>query len=404
MKELDLIKNKNYLLACSYGPDSMALFYLLEKNGISFDVAHVNFGLRKEAAHETNRLTAYCHKHNVPIYTLMAEVDRNNNIEDECRKIRYKFFKMLSDKFGYDAVLVAHHQDDLLETYLMQKKRRNLPKLYGIAEKTFIFEVNIQRPLLNYSKKDLIDICQNNYIPYSIDSSNNEDDYLRNRIRHRVIEKLTSKERQDLIKEIAAKNDELNNVFSLINKSNIHDIKTLLSFDEITYLYAINESASSLDKSLIISKKRGLEIRKILSSKKPNVVLKITDKILFVKEYDAASFKFAKNQDNFSLRINGREVIDCDHFYLDLTGDISNLNITDDSFPITVRIAQPKDKTLINGYQVEARRLFIDWKMPLSIREQWPVIEDKSHNVIYIPRYQKDFVNDKKRNFYVKLH
>ena len=60
------------------------------------------------------------------------------------------------------------------------------------------------------------------------------------------------------------------------------------------------------------------------------------------------------------------------------------------------------DEYLINGYKVKANRLFIDWKMPLSLRKRWPVIKDKNGNIIYIPRYQKDFKKNESLNFYVK--
>ena len=58
---------------------------------------------------------------------------------------------------------------------------------------------------------------------------------------------------------------------------------------------------------------------------------------------------------------------------------------------------------MINGYEVKAKRAFIDWKMPLFVRKQWPVILNKENKIIYVPRYQKGYKRDKKSNFYVKL-
>ena len=57
----------------------------------------------------------------------------------------------------------------------------------------------------------------------------------------------------------------------------------------------------------------------------------------------------------------------------------------------------------INGYKVSARRLMIDWKVPMRVRKIWPVIVNKNGVPIYIPRYQKNFVPNDKTNFFVKL-
>ena len=119
---LNLEKYKKYLLACSHGPDSMALFYMLKEEGYNFAVAHVNYHLREESNSEQEQLEAYCKKNNVQLFVKdVDEVLGNNNLEEKCRIIRYSFFKELVNEHGFDAVLVAHNQDDLIETYIMQK-------------------------------------------------------------------------------------------------------------------------------------------------------------------------------------------------------------------------------------------------------------------------------------------
>ena len=116
MIQLNLDKTKKYLLACSYGPDSMALFYLLYSQGYNFDCAIVNYHLRSESNYEVEELEKYAKNHNIKVYVYDVKNVPYKNIEAECRKIRYRFFKELSDKNRYDATLVAHHQDDLIET------------------------------------------------------------------------------------------------------------------------------------------------------------------------------------------------------------------------------------------------------------------------------------------------
>mgnify|MGYP004445916441 CR=1 FL=1 len=90
---LNLPKDKRYLLTCSYGPDSMALFDMLVKENYIFDVAHVNYGLRKEADQETSDLKAYSEKQNIPCHILKINDNLGtNNLENKCRKVRYEFF------------------------------------------------------------------------------------------------------------------------------------------------------------------------------------------------------------------------------------------------------------------------------------------------------------------------
>ena len=147
MIKINLDKNKRYLLACSYGPDSMALFDLLIKNKYNFEVAHVNYGLRVEAADETSKLTQYCEKKNVKLHIYKAEEEITRNIEEKCREIRYDFFQKIIEKHRLDALLVAHNQDDNIETFFLQKNRHNIVEKYGLEETTFIKNYTVIRPL-----------------------------------------------------------------------------------------------------------------------------------------------------------------------------------------------------------------------------------------------------------------
>ena len=147
-------------------------------------------------------------------------------------------------------MLLAHHQDDNIETYLMQKQRKNLVKFYGIKEKTHIFGVNIRRPLLNYSKQDLLLYCQNN--------PNLQNVYLRNRIRHEIVSKMSNEERNNILNEMLAKNYYLEHLFASFVTLNLHSFDTLISLDDIEFAYALNLLAEPFHIS--ISFKQCLEV------------------------------------------------------------------------------------------------------------------------------------------------
>ena len=401
---LELDKNRKYLLACSFGPDSMALFHLLESNYISFEVAHVNYHLRKEADLETRGLIRYCKKHNKILHILDVREDITKNIEERCREIRYKYFKSIYDNGTYEALLIAHNEDDLLETYLIQQSRNNCPKYFGIASKTEIFGMRVTRPLLGYTKEELLNICKKDRVPYRIDKSNLELSYLRNKIRHTVVAFLSKAQREELKKEIENKNKELEKILKNIAKDKLHDKKYLLSLDNLSFKYAINALADTVKENAEISAAQAKEIHKILKSNKPNVTAHIHDNIYLIKEYDDVRFEYGHPEyQSYFYILKEPSKLDTPVFYLDFSIDASNRNISKDDYPLIIRNAKEDDVVLINDYKVTVRRLFIDWKMPKSVRTFWPIILNKRNQVVYFPRYQKDFVIDKDSNFYVKI-
>lgn len=400
--QINLDKNKRYLLACSFGPDSMCLFHLLLAGNYSFDVAHVNYGLRPEAKNETEQLNDYCQKNHIKLFTLFAQVDRNKNIEEECRKIRYSYFQKLAIDNKYDFVLVAHNEDDLLETYIMQKQRNIYANYYGIAEKINLFGVDIERPLLKNKKLYLEEYCKENNVPYCIDSSNLTNEYLRNRIRHNIISKMSDSERADLLDEINLKNIQRESILKNLSNIDISRVDDLLSLNEEEFNIAINQLAKHYNPIISISARCCNELRKILLSNKPNIVFEINEKVLFTKEYDKCYFVSNKKEVVYSFTIEKPSIVDNEFFYFDFTKNLKARNLTIDDFPITIRTKKAGDTILIKDYVVSVRRLFIDFKMPISTRKTWPLLVNKWGTVKYVPRYRADFDIKSSPDFYVK--
>jgi len=400
---LNLEKNRHYLLACSFGPDSMALFDMLLKEGYKFSVAHVNYHLRKESNEEESKLRDFCVEHNIGIYVRdVNEVLGESNLEMKCREIRYNFFISVMKENKFDALLVAHQEDDLIETYLMQKRRKNLVNYFGIKEISYFSDIEIIRPLLRYRKEELMMYCRMFNVPYTIDKTNLEDHFLRNQIRHSVVEKLSPIERKDILSEIDQANEKLSQIFITISKINDNKIDSYLRLNDVEFLYAIVALGRKLKPDFIVSKKQGEELRKVLESNKPNIALNV-DGLCFFKEYDVLGFReFDGNLDYFYDMVEPG-ILDTPYFFLDFTVDSSNRNVKEDDYPLVIRNAQKDDEYEISGYKKELRRLFIDWKMPESARNRWPIIVNKDGIIVYVPRYQKDFVPEENCNFFVKL-
>ena len=399
---LNLDKSQKYLLACSHGPDSMALFFMLKEEGYNFAVAHVNYHLREESDEEQKELEAYCKKNDIQLY--VKEVNESlggTNLEEQCRIIRYSFFKELVNEYHFYAVLIAHNQDDVIETYLMQKTRQNLVEFYGIKENPIIFDVKIIRPLLNYTKQELLMFCDFNKVEYSIDKTNLQDVFLRNKIRHQIVEKMSKEERIKILEEMALENEKLTKIQEKIYQIKTKTIEVYNRLTDDEFLYAIVSLGRKLKPGFTMSRAQGLEIRKIFKSSKANVSVDISG-LKLVKSYDSFDLVHNANEQQFTFEIKEPMVLDTDYFYLDFTGDTSNRNITIDDYPLTVRNAKSDDTYIISGYSKQLRRLFIDWKVPLTLRKRWPVIVNKNGTIIYVPRYQKDFKKEDNCNFYVK--
>lgn len=403
-KLLDLDKNKYYLLACSFGPDSMALFHMLKSQGYKFMVAHVNYNARIESQYETESLNNICAQNDVEIEIYHCKTPiSSGNFEAKAREIRYNFFKDIYFKNKIDALLVAHQQDDVIETYYLQRQRGGYVDNYGLIREVVIFDMLTIRPLLDYTKEELLAYCQNNHVPYAIDSSNLKDDFSRNIIRHNIVSKLNERDRKAILEEIKNLNNHILDINKKLKAIDLNSKYELLKLNDEEFQKAMILLARNIKPGVSISNKLAVELKKIITSSKPNVHFKIQDGLIFNKEYDWINFISNEKNTSFSYILNKPSKLETQYFYLDFTNDTKDKNIAAGDYPLLIRNAFDDDEIIINNYKVKVRRLFIDWKMPITVRKKWPVIVNKDNKIVYIPRYRKDFKISEDLNFYVKL-
>ena len=404
MNHLNLKKDRKYLLACSFGPDSMALFHLLRIDGYNFECAIVNYHLREESNSEVEGLVKYASNFGIKVHILYVKKKISKNIESECRKIRYDFFKELSDKYQYDATLVAHHQDDVIETFLLQKQRQNCPIYFGIKEKTVINNVTIIRPILAYTKAQLISICNNNNVPYSVDKTNFDVSIKRNKIRHEIVSKMSQSERNQIIDEIGEENSKLNKLFSSLKNTDLNSVEQYLKLNDLEKEYALHLLLEKEGLYIPLSTSVVGQITNVLKSSKSNGEFKIKKDLYVYKEYGRFSLNNKKTDTvSYKYVLNEPRKLETEYFKLDFTKGAENRNIHLEDYPLTIRNIDLNDSIVINGYKVKANRLLIDWKVPYRIRLIWPVILNNKNEVIYIPRYQQKFKVTEDLNFYVKV-
>lgn len=407
MYMLNLDKTKKYLLACSYGPDSMALFDMLLKEEYKFSVAHVNYHKRDISNFEEESMRDICLKNNIKCFVLDTSKLPNHkgNFQNWARVVRYKFFAEVLKKENLDAVLVAHHLDDLIETYEMQKSRNLVVDYLGLKEQTIINDVPVIRPLLEYTKKELNDYCIYNNVPFSIDVSNLSPVYSRNKIRLNYINNLTKTEKLLIKKSINEENELNKKLVEEINtkiQNNSLDINDLKNMEKKSQVIALDLLLKNNKINKHISAKFVEEIIHTLNTKQPNISIKLGTNKCIIREYNKLKIvnNLANTQYVFTMDKPGQ--LNTEYFWIDLKDDYAQFRLTLDDFPITIRPALSGDLSYINGIKKKVKRLYIDWKMPMYLRKIWPLIFNKNGELVYVIRYYDENSLNSNKDFIVK--
>lgn len=181
------------VVGVSGGPDSIALLHILlqlhESQGFRVHAAHLHHGLRAEADRDQELVEAVCQDWQVQLSTNRVDVGdlarkEKMSVEEAGREARYRFLEDLRQEIGGHKIATAHHRGDQAETVLL-----HLIQGTGALGLQGILPVRgrIIRPLLDLSKTEITDYLAQNGLPYRIDYSNYDNNYLRNRIRWELL-------------------------------------------------------------------------------------------------------------------------------------------------------------------------------------------------------------------------
>lgn len=181
------------LLAVSGGVDSMVMLHLLREAGFSVGVVHCNFQLRgEESTADEVLVKASCQQSGVPFFvkrfdTAAYATANGISVQMAARDQRYAYFDNLLESEGYDHVATAHHNNDVVESILLNLVRgTGIDGFRGISAK----KGRIIRPLLFANRKTILAYALRHQIGWREDASNASDDYQRNFLRHHVIPRL----------------------------------------------------------------------------------------------------------------------------------------------------------------------------------------------------------------------
>lgn len=361
----------------------MALLDLAYLAGLDLFVAHVNYHKRTTADRDQQIVERYCQKRNIQYQTLHPIYSGHGNFQSWAREVRYAFFHRLQKEQAAICVLVAHHLDDLLETYLMQKQRGSIPFTWGISESVEIEGSLIVRPLLNMDKLQLMAYCESNQIDYGIDESNLSDRYQRNRIRHQCIETMSYKEKEALLRKIQLENQALQKQREALEKQLQGGLTmpVLLQAEEPEALlqYWIKDCAK-----IQLSKKAAANLLKQLKRER-NLEIPLSDYVKLSKMYHQLEIT-ARKDVSYCYVLDRIEMLSTPYFSIQNSGkSVEAVTLGAEDFPITIRNAQKADAIALRFGTKKVFRWFIDRKIPREVRKSWPVVVNCHGEIVLVP-------------------
>lgn len=183
-------RNAGFIVTVSGGADSIALLHIFKSLNLKIIALHCNFSLRgEESDMDELFVKRFCDELGVKLITRRFNTteyakEKGISIEMAARELRYDWFREIKTSEKMDYIVIAHHADDVAETLFI-----NLCRGTGIKGLTGIKAVygDLLRPLLTRSRIDILAYLEKHLIGYRTDSTNNTLDYMRNKIRHKII-------------------------------------------------------------------------------------------------------------------------------------------------------------------------------------------------------------------------
>jgi tRNA(Ile)-lysidine synthase len=401
------------LAAVSGGMDSVVMTHLLKSAGFNFGIAHCNFNLRGA---ESTRDQEFCNNlanrlgvkfHTVSFDTLSYAAQKKISIQMAARELRYEWFEQIRRQSGYAVIALAHHQNDAIETILLNLTRgTGIAGLHGILPKNGM----LVRPLLCLTHHEIKEVIETTGLPYVEDSSNTSVKYARNKIRLEVIPRL--KELNPGLEHTFNSNLEHFRELELFLELRVADLKKELFVpygDEIHLLLAAIKKLEP--KRLLLFKllqEYGFNetvIDDLISAlgKHPGRVFEASayrlildrDKLILVKTKESQPLAVTVGRDDTE--------VDYGKYKLFVLHDDSPLIVKNNPmavsidtdlliYPLTLRAWQQGDHFRPLGMRGEKKLsdFFIGQKIPLHGKNEIPLLVNGNNDIMWIGGYRPD--------------
>ncbi|MFS0784160.1 tRNA lysidine(34) synthetase TilS [Bacillus sp. 1P06AnD] len=424
-------QGESVLVGVSGGPDSLALLHFMDsirdQYGLRLRVAHVDHMFRGDQSFGDYLFVKdACESFGIPfdgaridVTAYLKETGKSSQIG--ARECRYNHFESIMKQHNIHKLVLGHHGDDQMETMLMRLTRGATGSARaGIASKRDFPGYTIVRPFLWASRDEIESYCRENSLEPRWDESNDKLVYTRNRFRHQVLPFLKKE------------NPKANEHFQLFSEELLEDEAFLLSLAEekLDSFWVKGQNESKIEIPAFIQMSKPLQRRAIqlilnylyferleeLSAthiesvinlfyhSHPSGEIHLPANLKVKKSYDWCTFSFGEQvvePYSFTLHIPGELILPngCTiqaHNWYEGAGqgnDSFTLDPQRTHFPLTVRTRKNGDRIKLKGLNgtKKVKDIFIDQKIPLAERANWPLVVDDNQEILWIPGLKKSF-------------
>ena len=404
-------ENETVVVALSSGVDSMVLLDILNNLELNLNlvISHVNHKKRAEADIEYTNIKSLASRLKIPFEGYIVKDNEKVNFQDDSRNQRYSFFKAVAQKYKASKIVVAHHLDDQVETTLMRLTRGTSFSGYaGIPEIRKDRNISIVRPLMEVTKKEILDYSDLYKVIYYEDLSNDDDFYTRNRYRHNIIP-LLRRENPNLNEKIIQFKDYIESADIVLTRlkdefikkhcfySNVN-LKAFNKLDKIIKIKVLKHLVNVTSNNLVeVSYEQYNNMIKLCLSETPNQTLSLEKNYNFVKEYEYIYVEkketiikqnieindfgeyFVSDNDSYIFSEKKLKQYNTNYFELCYNGMV---------FPLYLRNRSNGDKMILKVGTKKVKDILIDKKIPLSKRDKLFMIADEN-SVLWIPGIKK---------------
>jgi len=396
LKLLGLKPTDNVLIAYSGGSDSTFLLIKALEYFKDIEVAYVDYHDSEYVEQEERIIENFCAKNNIKLNRKNVYLDwRVSHFEERARDIRYKYFRKLVDDKKLKGVIVAHHANDDAETYLFQKARNSVVNNYGLVPISHIYGVDVYRPLLKYTKSEIVQYLNDNHIEFFDDPTNYNHNRIRDNIRMNVLvnddilkqtlkekeeaQRINNKDKEECLLFLKKKTYLLNE-FRLFNEKNK---KRILYWLSSKCIRSKNEQKKEVFTNLSYE---------YLKSNKTGFI-ELDKDIFLYKTKDEFFFGRKLFSNEYSYEIKEPGLYHFKEFNIDLRNP-EKIKVY--AFPVYIRGVKALDSI---GTELMCKNPYVIMKkhnVPSFLRDRYPAIFDQNGKIIYIPF---DWKSDK----YIKL-
>lgn len=435
ISQLDTIaKNENIhydrlkiLAAISGGVDSMVLadqlLSIKEKKKFKLAFAHVNYQSRPDSNEVDKFCEEYSRNNCVQYYHTFAKYVNKDKLSFEAwaREERYSFFNDLCDKYEYNWILTAHHNDDQLETLFMRHQQGgDWITMLGIRNSYG----RIKRVMLEINKTDILSYAKSKNLRWFFDDTNNDNKYLRNKIRNDLLPVAKRKDAAIIQKLVNSHKDARNKLRILKNKlaANTQDIeyisstrvniskKFFLDFADAEKKLIIKDIISKLNSSIRkeFSGRHWRSLWHFIKSGSTGTVFELCSEIRMYLDRTFFTIQFGEMTGEKKTMLKR----DCDNIWNKNRFVVENIHFDDhqisddkiffilskDKFEkgIYIRNWESGDRIYLypNGNFKKVSDLFIEYKIPLLNKNNYPIVVDKMDNILWIPGIRYGILKD----------